>query len=66
MIKNEHAWVRLGLAFILTVAIAVTLKKVCKSSQGNNFAYTLLAFSALLALVNLGFFFMFAFTQKGD
>ena len=63
MPRQLHAWVRLGLAFILTVAIAVTLKKVCKSSQGNNFAYTLLAFSALLALVNLGFFFIFAFTN---
>jgi hypothetical protein len=60
MYDPVHAWVRLGLAFILTVAIAVTLKKVCKSSQGN-FAYILLAFTALLALVDLGFFFLFAF-----
>ena len=63
MFDPVHAWLRLGLAFILTVAIAVTLKKVCKSSQGNYFAYTLLAYSALLALVDLGFFFIFAFPQ---
>ena len=62
MYDPANAWVRLGLAFILTVAIAVTLNKVSKSSQGS-FAYTLLAYSALLALVDLGFFFIFAFPQ---
>ena len=62
MYDPANAWVRLGLAIILTVAIAVTLNKVCKSSQGS-FAYTLLAFSVLLVIVHLGIFFSFAFPQ---
>lgn len=65
MYDPGNAWVRLGLALILTVAIAVTLIKICKSSQGN-FAYTLLAFSALLVFVDLGRFLNFAFLTNGN